>query len=113
MQLPQLASRLEPELVRQACARRGIELERLRLKSAAVQREHRVRLQALAQRVLSGKHAQLGQDLFVTADRQLRVHPRLERDMAQLLEALGLRARELFVRELAVGFAAPQTERPP
>ena len=47
------------------------------------------------------------------AERQLGIEPLPECHEAQLLEALGLAARELLVRELAVRLSSPEGERAP
>ena len=60
--------------------------------------------------MLRGERAQLGHEVGVASERQLRLEPRLESGKAQLLEPLGLATRELFVAELAVGRTAPESE---
>ena len=52
LQPPQLRPRLDPELVHQQPAARAHRLERLRLPAGPIQRQHQLRAQALAQRVL-------------------------------------------------------------
>ena len=59
LQPAQVRARLEPELVDQRAPRVGVGLERLRLATAAVQREHQLRAQPLAQRVARDERAQL------------------------------------------------------
>ena len=60
LQLAQLAAGLEPQLLAQPHAHTGVYLECLCLPPAAVQGEHCLRLQTLAQRVGGGEVLQLG-----------------------------------------------------
>ena len=53
----QLTTWLQPQLVTQSRPRFRIKLERVRLSPTAVEREHRLRLQSLAQRLLGGDAA--------------------------------------------------------
>ena len=103
LQLAQLGARLEPELVPQTGAGIRVEIESLRLPPAAVEGEHRLCLETLPFRMGGGEAAQLRQQVVVAAERQLRLDPLLERDQAQLLQALCFRPRELLVGEVAVG----------
>ncbi|HEY8237077.1 MAG TPA: hypothetical protein VIF85_10580 [Gaiellaceae bacterium] len=79
--------------------------------SASIEREHGLGLQPLAQRVRVGQAAKLGQKFCLAPKLELCLDPFLERDKAQLLEALHLAAGELLVGQLAVGLPAPQSQR--
>ncbi len=111
LQRAQRGARLEPELVAQRMSERVVVLERVGLSACPVEREHRLCVQPLAQRVVGGEREDLTERLVVTAEGELRVDPLLERDQPQLLEALGFGLGELLVGELAVGTAAPEAQR--
>ena len=94
-------------------SRRRVAVERLGLSPQTVERQHQLRLQALAQRVGVREALELGQKVEISLELELRLEPLLERDQAQLLEALGLNARERLVGELAVRRSPPEAERTP
>ena len=83
-------------------------LQRLRLASGAVEREHRLPLQPLPQRVFRGKAKGLGERVRVTTELDQRVEPLLEGDQPQLLESLDLGLEEVEVCQIGVGPAAPE-----
>src|SRR5215218_9055184 len=60
LQLPERGPWLDAELVDQRAASRLVALERVDLTAGAVQREHQLRLEALAPRVLSHQRFELG-----------------------------------------------------
>jgi hypothetical protein len=63
LQLAQLACRLEAQLLAKAAAQLRVQVERLRLAAAAVEGEHRQRVQPLSQRLLDHQALQLRQHL--------------------------------------------------
>ena len=65
VQRPQRLARLDPELVDEQPPPGGERLERLRLAARAVQREHQLAAQALAQRMLGDQRLELGDHLAV------------------------------------------------
>jgi hypothetical protein len=67
VQLAKPAPRLDAELLHQHHSRGPIRLERLSLAARAVQREHLLAAQALAQRMLGGQALQLSHHLVVAA----------------------------------------------
>ena len=67
LQAAELRAGLDADLLHQHAARLLIRLERLGLPPAAVQREHALRVQALAQGVLGDDRVDLARDLQVTA----------------------------------------------
>jgi hypothetical protein len=113
LQLAQLHARLEPELVAEAVAERGVEIERLGLPAAAVEGEHRERAWPLPQRLLRREALHFRERRAVTAELELGLEPFLVAGEAELLEPFGLGAGEFLVGELAVGAAAPERERSP
>ena len=107
---PQLLPRLEPELLVEQAAAGLVDGERLGLAAAAVEREHELAAQALAQRVLADEPLQLGHELRVAAELEVGVDPLLERGEPLLLEAGALGACERRV-ELGERRPAPERER--
>ena len=72
-------ARLEAELLDEQLPSLAVDLERLRLPAGAVEREHQLRPQPLAQRMRADERLELGDELGVRADRELRLGPLLER----------------------------------
>src|SRR6476661_1740745 len=87
LETPELLARVEPELVQQTLACGPVRLERVGLAPRAVEREHELAVQVLAQRVLHDQALQLAHQLGLPATRQLSVDPRLEGCPPQLVEA--------------------------
>ena len=108
---PQLAARLEPELARQLAPRRPVGLQRLGLARRAVQREHQLAAQPLAQRVLGDQRLELADELRVPAGGEVGVDALLERREPQLLQPRALGLRERLVGEVGERRPAPQRER--
>ena len=107
----QLRSRLEPEVVREPAPSVAVDLERLGLAPAAVEREHQLATEPLAERVLVDARLELGHDRAVPAEPEQRLDPSLDRLEAKLVEAMDLALGELGERELAERRAAPEGER--
>ena len=74
-------------------ARRPVGLERLRLAARAVQREHQLAAQPLAQRVLGDERLELADELGVPPQREVGVDPGLQRGEAQLVQPRDRRPR--------------------
>ena len=111
LQPPQLRPRLEADLLVEHPPRRGVGLERLGLPPRPVQRDHELRVEALAQRVAPHERPQLRHQRVVAPEREVGVDAQLERLLALLVE-LGQRRRgERLVLEVAQEPAAPQRER--
>ena len=71
MQLLQLGSWLDTDLLDQQRPCAPIRLERLGLSTGAVEREHTLSVQALAQRVLVDQRVQLGNHVAMAAGRKV------------------------------------------
>ena len=108
VQPPQLRARFDADLLDQGGARLPVGLERLGLAARAVEREHPLRVQALAQRLPREQGLELRQHLAVTPGVEVLVDRDLERSCAQLLEAPDLRSGEGLVGDVGQGRAAPQ-----
>ena len=113
MQALQLRPRLDADLLDQRVARVAVGLERVRLAAAAVERQHPLGVQALAQRVVGQQRLDLGDDLLVAAGGQVGVDRELRGGQAQLLDPADLRERERLVGDVGQRLAAEQRERLP
>ena len=78
MQLAEGRARLDPELVHQRAAGVLVGLERLGLPAGAIEREHQLRAQPLAQRILGDERLQLADELGVAAGLEVGVDALLE-----------------------------------
>ena len=107
LELLEPSTRLDPEVLAQQAAAVAVRLERLRLAARAVQSEHQLGPERLAERVGRDERLELAGDLRSRAAREVCVDPALDRGQAQLLEPGGLE------REVDVGerLAAPEVER--
>ena len=109
--------RLDPEALDERLPRRAVGLERLGLPARAVEREHQLAAEPLAQRVLGDERLELGDERGVPAEREVCVDPLLERREAQLLEPLdAARANDSYARSASGGRArgrAPRGAAPP
>ena len=76
---PQEWARLEAQLLDEKLAALAVHLERLRLPSRAVEREHQLCPQALAQRMRVNERFELRDEIGVRADGELRLGPLLAR----------------------------------
>ena len=104
----ELIVRLEPELLGQQPPARAVDLERVRLAAAAVEREHQLAPQTLAQRMLGDAGLELGDDRAVASELDGRLESPLDGLETKLLEAPDLALGEVHERELGEGRAAPE-----
>ena len=86
------------------------DLERLRLPAAPVQRQHQLPAQPLAQRVAAYQPVQLGDQLGVVAEHQLRLDPLLQAGELLLCQPALLEPREGLL-ELRQRRPSPQLQR--
>ena len=93
VQPAQLGAGLDADLLDERRARLPVRLQRLRLPPGAVEREHPLAVQALAQRVLGDQPVELADQLGVAPGRQVGVDRHLGGAQAQLLEAPDLDSR--------------------
>jgi hypothetical protein len=78
----QLAARFEAEFADEPCACGAVDVEGLRLSSGAVERQHQLAVDALAQWVRRGEPLELADELQVPAELQVDVKAILERGQA-------------------------------
>ena len=109
--LAQLGPRLEAYLLDERAPRRGVGLERLGLAPAAIEREHEVGGEPLAQRVVIDELLELADDLGMAAGFEVRFDAQLERRDPLLVQARDLGGGEGLGRELGERLAAPQCQR--
>ncbi len=110
MHAAQERARLEAELLDEQLPALAIDLERLRLPTGAVEREHQLRPEPLPERMLANERLELRDEVGVSADRELRLGAFLEQCEVELLEARDLLLGERLVAELGERLAAPEGE---
>ena len=106
----ELGAGLDPELVDEAGASVLVHLEGLGLPASAIEREHQLPPERLAQRVLAGERLQLADDIAVTAEVQVSLDPLPVRDQAKFLEPADLGLREIVECKLRERRPAPEPE---
>ena len=89
----------------------AIEIERLGLATRAVQRQHELGPERLAERMLTDERLQLADELRRAAEGEVGVDAALERDEPKLLEPWDLGLRERLARQVGKSRSAPETER--
>ena len=110
LELAQRPPRLDPELGKERPPRGAVCLECFGLPAGAVQRQHELGAQAFPQRMPRDEPFQLGHELVVVAEGELRLDPVLEDADVQLLEALDLVLGEGLVREVRQRGSPPELE---
>ena len=111
LELLQLRRGVEAELVGEREPGGPVDLERLGLAAAAVQRKHQLAAQPLAQRMEGDELLQLADDRSVPAERELCVDPLFLGSDAQLVETRRLEPGEFLLLEVGERRAAPEVER--
>ena len=108
----QLRARLDAELLDEARAGVLVDVERLRLPAGAVEREHELTAERLAERVLAAPAASSSPTTSpCRPELEVRLDPLFVRDESQLLEPPDLGLRELLEREVGERGAPPELER--
>ena len=107
----QLGRRVEAQLVGQHPPGVPVRGERVGLAPAAVERQHQLRAQRLAQRMLPDQRLQLGHQLGMTAEGEVGLDALTQARQAQLLEALSLAGGEWLVAHVLQRRAPPEPER--
>ena len=101
-------ARLQAELVHQHAPGVLVGLQGLGLAPGAVQGEHQLPAQSLAQRMAGDEGLELGDDLTLTPEREIRLDPLLDDVQVELVEPSDLLLRERVERELGERRAAPE-----
>ncbi len=87
-----------------------IDRQRLCLSRAAIEREHQLRAQALAQRVSLHQSRQLANELVVVSEREIRLDTLLQGAEMKLLQLRDRRLRKRRVGEVRKRRSAPQRQ---
>ena len=87
-----------------------VDIERLGLPAAAIERKHQLPSQPLAQRVGGDEHLELAHHLGVAPQRQIGLDPLLERGEAKFVEPRDLGLRERLVREVGERRTTPERQ---
>ena len=111
LELTQLARGIDPELVHERTPSVLIDLERLRLPTRAVEREHQLCTQPLAQRMLANERLQLANERGLAALGEVGFDSVLETGKAQVLETFDLVPSKALVGEVRQRRATPEGER--
>jgi hypothetical protein len=102
---------MQPEIGVEGAPRPLVDLERVGVSTRTVERDHELRHQSLAVRVLLGRTAELARNLRVATEREVRVDAELESSRAEVFEALGLCVPVYVERGVREYRAVPQAER--
>ena len=113
LQLAKGRRRLQAELLQQQLPDLAVGLEGLGLAAAAVQGEHELAAEPLAQRMLADQALQLADELAAGAKSQVGLDPFLQADQAQLVEPGDLGLGEGLVAEVGQGRSPPQLQGQP
>ena len=111
VQPPQVGARLHPDLLDERRARGAVRVQRLGLAPGVVQREHSLRVQALAQRVRRHQRLELPDQLAVPTGLEVGVDRHLRRAQPQLLQPADRGGGERLVRQIGQWLSPPQRER--
>ena len=110
VELAQLPARLDAELVDERPSGVLVDVERLGLPTAPVEREHQQRAEPLTQRMLGGERLELRDQVWPATEREVCLDPFLENRQPPFLEAADLLPRETGVGDVGQGRATPQRE---
>src|SRR6266540_5310018 len=111
VQLAEGAAWLDAELVHEGSSRLLVGVERFALTPTAVQREHELTAQPLAQRLLRDQGLELTDEVGVPAEREVGFDSLFEGDDPALLEPGDLGLREGLEGEIGERWPAPQRKR--
>ena len=107
----QVGAGLEPQLAAETAAQPAVRAQRVRLAPGGVQGAHQLAPQPLTEGMLSDERLELADQLTVTSEADARFDPVLQRVEATLVEAPRLRLDRRLLGDLAIGRAAPESER--
>ena len=110
LQVLERSPRLDAQLVGEGPAAGGVALERLGLAAAAVQREHELAAEPLAQRMLVDERLELADELGALPEPEVGLDALLQAGEAPLLQPGDLSLGPLLVGEVGERRAAPEGE---
>ena len=113
MQPPEIRPGLDADLLYQRGARCAVCLKGVGLAGRAVERDHALRVKALAQRLVRQQGLDLRQHFAVAPGVEVVIDRDFGRARAQILEAPDLRSGERLVGDVAQGRPPPQAQRLP
>src|SRR5439155_16619607 len=113
LELAKRRTRLDPQLLYQGAACLLVCVQRFNLPPAAVEGEHQLATEALAEGILCDQQLELTNELGPRAESQLRVHQVLKRGGTQLLQAPDHGRGERLEGKVRKRRAAPELERLP
>jgi hypothetical protein len=102
---------LDPEFIDEQTSPFPIQVERFRLPTRPVEREHELRARPFAEGMLMDEHFELPDELTMPTQGEVCLDVPLERSQAKLLEAKDLRLHERLAREVGESGPAPEAER--
>ena len=108
MQLAKGPAGLDSELVDELAASGLIRLERLRLSSGAVERQHELAAEMFTEGVLANEHVQLTHEVGVEAGSEVSLDALLQTGQPKLVEPFDLDLREALECELGQRRTPPQ-----
>ena len=111
LELLQLRRGLEAELLRQVRARLLIRAKRFHLTTRAVEREHVLLAVALVDGKLLAQHLELGDQLRMSSEHELRLDPQLDGAEPQLLEASRFELERERAGHVCIRVTTPERER--
>ena len=111
LELLELRTRFDSELVDEAGSCVLVHLEGLGLPAGAIERKHELAAKRLAQRMLTGESLELADHVAVQPELELGVDALADHDESKLLEPSNLRLREVVECELRERRPAPQRKR--
>ena len=106
----ELGARVEAELLSEQATTLAVDIERVGLSAAPIEREHELSAQSLPQGVGVDQRAQRRDELGMATERQQRLVAVLDRCQTELVEPLDLPLGELVEGELGEHGATPERE---
>jgi hypothetical protein len=107
----EIGTRLEPELVGETTAPRLVGRESLGLSPGAIQREHEQAERTLTERMLTDDELDLGYELGIPPEGEIRLDPLLVRHRPALFQPKSVLMRKLFVEHVRQRGATPEGDR--
>ncbi len=108
LELAQLGTGVEAELLGEHGAALLEHAQRIGLPSGAVEGQHQLGPQSLAERMVGDEHLELADEPLMMGERELHFDPLFDEGNAHLLQTSDVRLRELLVGEVRQRCAAPQ-----
>jgi hypothetical protein len=110
VQAPQLGTGLDPQFADELPPDVGVGLQRLRLPTGAIQREHLLPAQPLAQRMRGRQRGQLAHQVGMAANREVGIDAVLQGRQSKLLDSRRFGLQRRLVGQVGERRAAPELE---